>query len=78
MMLRRGFTGRHMLAAMLGFFGVVIAVNVVMATLAAKTFSGTVVDNSYVASQQRNPVWTPAGTSGSCSATGSGRSTAPR
>lgn len=54
MMLRRGFTGRHMLAVMLGFFGVVVAVNVIMATLAAKTFSGTVVDNSYVASQQFN------------------------
>lgn len=54
MMLRRDFTGRHMLAVMIAFFGVVIAVNVVMATLAAKTFSGTVVDNSYVASQQFN------------------------
>jgi nitrogen fixation protein FixH len=43
-----------MLAVMLGFFGVVIAVNFVMATLAAKTFGGTVVDNSYVASQQFN------------------------
>lgn len=53
-MLRRDFTGRHMLAVMVAFFGVVIAVNVVMATLAAKTFGGTVVDNSYVASQQFN------------------------
>ena len=54
MMLRKGFTGRHMLAVMIGFFGVVIAVNVLMAMLAAKTFSGTVVDNSYVASQHFN------------------------
>lgn len=51
---KKGFTGRHMLAAMVGFFGVVFAVNVIMATLAAKTFGGTVVDNSYVASQRFN------------------------
>ena len=54
MMARKDFTGRHMLGVMIGFFGVVIAVNVIMATLAAKTFSGTVVDNSYVASQEFN------------------------
>lgn len=54
MIARRGFTGRHMLAIMLGFFGVVIAVNVTMATFAARTFGGTVVDNSYVASQHFN------------------------
>ena len=51
---KRGFTGRHMLTIMIGFFGVVIAVNVTMATLAARTFGGTVVDNSYVASQRFN------------------------
>lgn len=50
----RRFTGRHMLTIMLGFFGVVIAVNVTMATLAETTFGGTVVDNSYVASQRFN------------------------
>lgn len=50
----RGFTGRHMLAAMIGFFGVVIAVNVTMATLAARSFGGAVVKNSYVASQKYN------------------------
>ena len=54
MIAKRKFTGRHMLAIMLGFFGVVIAVNVTMATLAARTFGGTVVDNSYVASQRFN------------------------
>lgn len=54
MIAQRGFTGRHMLAVMVGFFGIVIAVNVAMATLAARTFGGTVVDNSYVASQQFN------------------------
>jgi nitrogen fixation protein FixH len=39
---------------MVAFFGVVIAVNITMATLARQTFGGTVVDNSYVASQQYN------------------------
>jgi nitrogen fixation protein FixH len=52
--MRRAFTGRHMLAIMLAFFGVVVAVNMLMATLAARTFGGTVVDNSYVASQKFN------------------------
>ena len=50
----RHFTGRHMLVLMLAFFGSVIAVNLVMATLATRTFGGTVVDNSYVASQRFN------------------------
>ena len=50
----RGFTGRHMLAIMIAFFGTVMAVNLVMATLATRTFGGTVVDNSYVASQRFN------------------------
>ncbi len=36
------------------FFAVVIVVNVVMAKLAIATFGGTVVDNSYVASQHFN------------------------
>lgn len=52
--MNRRFTGRHMLAIMLAFFGVVIAVNMLMATIATRTFGGTVVDNSYVASQQFN------------------------
>jgi nitrogen fixation protein FixH len=51
---RRAFTGWHMTAILVVFFGVVIAVNVLMATLAVRTFGGTVVDNSYVASQQFN------------------------
>ena len=50
----RRFTGYHMLAIMLGFFGVVITVNMVMATLASRTFGGKVVENSYVAGQQFN------------------------
>jgi nitrogen fixation protein FixH len=48
------FTGRHMWLVMLGFFGTVVAVNFGMAWVAGASFSGTVVDNSYVASQQFN------------------------
>jgi nitrogen fixation protein FixH len=50
----RGFTGRHMWAVMIGFFGLVVGVNFTMAWFASSTFGGTVVDNSYVASQQFN------------------------
>lgn len=48
------FTGWHMLAIMVAFFGVVIAVNVTMARLAMGSFSGVVVENSYDASQRFN------------------------
>ncbi len=48
------FTGRHMLIIMVLFFGTIIAVNLTMATLANTTWSGLVVKNSYVASQQFN------------------------
>jgi len=53
---RRGgeFTGKHMLAAMVVGFGIVIAVNFTMAALARSSFSGVVVENSYVASQHFN------------------------
>ena len=53
-MMRGEFTGRRMAIVMVSFFGVVIAVNLLMATLATRTFGGTVVDNSYVASQNFN------------------------
>ena len=48
------FTGRMFAAIIVGFFGVVVAVNITMARLASSTFGGTVVDNSYVASQEFN------------------------
>ncbi len=48
------FTGRHMAAIMVGFFGVIIAVNLTMARFATATFGGIVVENSYVASQEFN------------------------
>lgn len=50
----RRFTGFHMLGLTVAFFAVVVGVNMVMATLATRTFGGTVVDNSYVASQKFN------------------------
>ena len=50
----RRFTGWHMFAILVAFFGTVIAVNFVMAWYATRTFGGTVVDNSYVASQEFN------------------------
>lgn len=50
----REFTGRHMLAIMFAFFGVIIAVNLTMATFARTSWSGLVVQNTYVASQAFN------------------------
>src|SRR5690606_4480933 len=50
----RAFTGRHMLAAVVAFFGVIVAVNLTMATFAMNSWSGLVVKNSYVASQEFN------------------------
>lgn len=50
----RPFTGWHMTMILVTFFGIVIAVNLIMARYAIDTFSGTVVDNSYVASQSYN------------------------
>ena len=51
---RKPFTGRHAAMILVAFFGVVISVNIVMASFALSTFGGTVVDNSYVASQHYN------------------------
>lgn len=48
----RRFTGRHMVILAISFFGVIIAVNVGMAALAMRSWTGLVVDNSYIASQQ--------------------------
>ncbi|WP_420564005.1 FixH family protein [Thalassobaculum sp.] len=47
-------TGRHVFLILLTFFGLIIAVNVTMATLAAGTWPGLVVANSYVESQRFN------------------------
>jgi nitrogen fixation protein FixH len=44
-------TGRHVLAYLIAFFGVIISVNLTMAYLANSTWSGLIVKNGYVASQ---------------------------
>ena len=62
----REITGRHVLFFTVAAFGVIIAVNVVMAYKAISTFPGLEVGNSYVASQsfdarraaQENLGWT--------------------
>lgn len=51
---RRGFTGWHMFAILCVFFGIIIVVNLIMAYFAVSTWSGLVVQNSYVASQEFN------------------------
>jgi nitrogen fixation protein FixH len=43
-----------MLFSMVAFFGVIITVNMIMARFAVTTWSGLVVPNTYVASQQFN------------------------
>ena len=48
------FTGWHMLAIMVLFFGTIITVNLIMAWNASHSWSGLVVPNTYVASQQFN------------------------
>lgn len=49
---RGQFTGRHMWLVAIGFFGVIIAVNVTMAVLSYRSWTGLAVENSYVASQE--------------------------
>ena len=48
------FTGYHMAAILVGFFGTVMAVNFTMAGFAIGGFGGVQVQNSYVASQKFN------------------------
>ncbi len=48
------FTGYHATWMFVAFFGVIAAVNFTMARFAISSFGGTVVDNSYVASQKYN------------------------
>lgn len=50
----RPFTGSRMLLVILVFFGVIIAVNATMATLAVRNFRGVIVDSGFVASQDFN------------------------
>ena len=48
------FTGWHMLGVMVLFFGTIITVNLIMAWNASHSWSGLVVKNTYVASQEFN------------------------
>ena len=50
----RTFTGWHMTAILVLFFGTVMAVNFFMAAQARSSFGGIVVENSYIASQNYN------------------------
>ena len=52
----RKFTGWHMIAVMVLFFGTIITVNLIMAYHATQSWTGLVVKNSYVASQHFNEV----------------------
>ena len=52
--MRHEFTGRHFAIILVAGFSVVVAVNLLMATLALRGFGGVVVENSYVASQKFN------------------------
>lgn len=51
-MAERQITGKHVLIGFVGAFGVIIAVNLVLAWSAVRTFPGLEVKNSYVASQE--------------------------
>lgn len=48
------FTSRHMLMVMGAFFGTIITVNLIMAWFATHSWTGLVVNSSYVASQHFN------------------------
>ncbi|WP_118132408.1 FixH family protein [Oceanicella sp. SM1341] len=48
----RPLTGRMVLAIFVAGFGIIIAVNLLMASFATGTFPGLVVENSYIASQE--------------------------
>lgn len=46
------FTGKHMWFVVTAFFGVIISVNILMAVVSSTSWTGLVVQNSYVASQE--------------------------
>lgn len=50
-MSERQFTGRHALMLFVGFFGIIFAMNGVMAYMALSTFPGLEARNGYIASQ---------------------------
>ncbi len=46
------FTGKHMLLVLALFFGTIIAVNILLAVQASRSWTGLIVRNSYVESQK--------------------------
>ncbi len=48
------FTGRHMISLIVAFFAVILIANLTMVFFASKSWTGLVVKNSYVASQNFN------------------------
>jgi len=48
------FTGYHFLFIIVSFFGVIVAVNLTMAIASSRTWTGLVVQNSYVEGQRFN------------------------
>jgi nitrogen fixation protein FixH len=52
--MKREFTGADMTKVLVAGFGIVVIVNVTMASMAISGFGGVIVDNSYVASQKFN------------------------
>lgn len=51
---KRGWTGYHTLAALVGFFGVIFAVNGFMTYIALSTFSGIETQNAYQTGRDYN------------------------
>lgn len=51
---RHSLTGKHMFALMVGFFAIILIANMSLVYFAAQSWTGLVVQNSYVASQQFN------------------------
>ncbi|MCW5721749.1 MAG: FixH family protein [Devosia sp.] len=50
------FTGYHFLFIIVAFFGVIIAVNLTLAIASSRTWTGLVVQNSYVEGQRFNDI----------------------
>lgn len=51
---RHSLTGKHMFALMVGFFAIILIANMSLVYFATQSWTGLVVQNSFVASQQFN------------------------
>ena len=54
----KGFTGRHVLYCLFGFFGVIFAVNAIFLTFALNTFPGESMKKSYLQGLHYNDILT--------------------